>query len=317
MQCNVTREGIVQNLQCDARLDKRLCFGISLDKRNIAPFLQCAVLLICSTGTAEDSITDNQRTFPRESTGRALLAGDKDTTGAHIYIRFLLCQVHHCPNSVLQQAFGTDDFIVASDAIFALAKLLVAEVKVNKLVCVDELVQKGKDAGFLQASCVTPPGTTLDPERLVARRFIIAAFGWTTMLYTTHLGPKIDPNDLIVHAQQTQAYHFACKLEEKAQRPLLETLTLLAGGIPVRHSDGMSHRSVRLPTAVDPAEDALHVSCLNAATLCRLGNVEFCWVKCVRSHIDFDVVHRRLNVFCLPSFCELNRTKDNNLARYV
>ena len=37
MQCNATREGIIQNLQCDARLDKRRCFGISLDKRNIAP----------------------------------------------------------------------------------------------------------------------------------------------------------------------------------------------------------------------------------------------------------------------------------------
>ena len=199
----------------------------------------------------------------------------------------------------MQQAFGTHDFTVASDALFALAQLIVAEVKADKLVCVDELVQRGKDAGFLQASCVTPAGTTPESERLVARRFIIAAFGWTTMLYTTHLGPRLNPNDLVVHAQQRQEYPVTFELEEKTQRPLLEILDELEGGPPVRNNDEMSYRSVRFPTAADPAEDALHVSCLNAATLCRLGNVELCWVKCVGSHLDFDVVNRRLNVFLL------------------
>ena len=182
---------------------------------------------------------------------------------------------------------------------FALAQLIVAEVKANISVCVDELVQKGKDAGFLQASCVTPAGTTPESERLVARRFIIAAFGWTTMLYTIRLGPKLNPNDLVVHAQQKKQYPVTLELEEKAQRPLLEILNKLEGGPPVRNSDEMSYRSVRFPAAADPAEDALHVSCLDAATLCRLGNVEFCWVKCVGSHLDFDVVDRRLNVFLL------------------
>jgi len=248
-----------------------------------------------------------------ESTGRALLAGEEYSTGAICFIRYLLCELSRCPSHVLQQVLGTADFAVANRTFFFLMKLVVAELKINQQVSVDELIQKGIHAGFLQASCDKPS----EPECTAARRFITAAFGWTTMLYTTDLGPSLDQNALSLGAQQAQAFSGLYDLNEKTRRPLLEILGSVAGGLPVRDDGALAHSTVRLPTSADPAEDALHVSCLSIVTLSRLGNVELCWVKCIGSHLDFDVVHRRLNVFCLPSFCEVNRAGDTNLARYV
>ena len=245
-----------------------------------------------------------------ESTGRAFNAGDEHTSGASFYIRFLLCQLRLCPNTIFQQVFGYGDLGDASERLFPLMTLILARLKLNRQVSVDELVELATNTGALQLSCSNP-----GPDNLAARRLIIAAFGWTTMLYTTHLGPTPNANELTLNAEPAKAFSVAQDLDYRAQRPLLEILGTLGGGLTVRAEGEQATHAVRLPTSADPAEDALHVSCLNAATLCKIGNVEFCWVKCMGSHLDFDVAERRLNVFCLPSFCQLNRLADTNVAR--
>ena len=222
----------------------------------------------------------------------------------------MLCQLLRCPNHVLHQALGTSSFPAASETFFCLMKLVVTELKSNQQISVDELIQKGIDAGLLQASCKTPPA----PECVAARSLIITAFGWTTMLYNTHLGPSPNSDELSLDAQQAVRCSVACKLDEAAQRPLVEILGAVGGALPIQSDGRLSHEAVCLPTSGDSAEDALHVTCLNISTLSKLGGVEICWVKCVGSHLDFDVVHRRLNLFCLPSFCDMTRTKDTLLA---
>ena len=88
---------------------------------------------------------------------------------------------------------------IASNTFFVLVKLVFAQVRDNELIRVNEVVQKCKDAGFLQASCVTLPETRPGLECLMARCFIIAAFGWTTMLCAIHLGPKLNLSMLNKH----------------------------------------------------------------------------------------------------------------------
>lgn len=189
-------------------------------------------------------------------------------------------------------------------------KLVIAELKSDHQVSVDQIIQRVKQAGLIQASCETP--TT--PEGIAARRLIIAAFGWTTMLYTANLEPSPNSDELCLDAQQADRGPVPCKLDQATQRPLLEILSTVGGALPTQSDGGLSHGAVRLPQSGDPAEDALNVTCLNISILRKLSRINICWVTCVGSHLDFDVVHRRLNVFCLPSFCDMNRSKDTCLA---
>ncbi|KAM0801934.1 hypothetical protein BDR22DRAFT_887989 [Usnea florida] len=209
--------------------------------------------------TTDLFLTNSQREFLTEFTGRPVLHGHDDTSH---HVRFMLCELRRCPNYVLHQALGTSSFATASETFFYLMKLVLTELKCNQQTSVDDVIHKAANAGLLQASCKTPSA----PECVASRSLIIAAFGWSTMLYTTNLESSPNSDELFLDAQQAVRCSFACKLDEAAQRPLLEILGVI------------------------------------------------CWVKCLGSHLDFDVVHRRLNLFCLPSFCDTSRTKGTVLA---
>lgn len=52
--------------------------------------------------------------------------------------------------------------------------------------------------------------------------------------------------------------------------------------------------------------DTLMVANLNIATLVNIGRIHIIWVKSISSHLEFDSLHQRLSLFCVPAFCTLN-----------
>lgn len=136
--------------------------------------------------------------------------------------------------------------------------------------------------------------------QLAAVRITFAMCGWISMLYNpilTHLheadGVYIDGQGAISFLASTQSVNNMC-------RPLSEVLRGFGDIVPAPIEDcGMNQVS-------HGSGDSFLVSHLNAATLCHTGEIEIIWVESVSSHLEFNSLERKLLLFCLPCFCQIN-----------
>ncbi|KAJ5710115.1 hypothetical protein N7493_009707 [Penicillium malachiteum] len=124
------------------------------------------------------------------------------------------------------------------------------------------------------------------------------------MLFTPQI-PTSDAQDgLQVDITGTRQFLTSSQPIEKADRPLVEVLKGFGEILPVCGQETSSLDA----GMVDG--DTLEVANLNLATLINIGRINIIWVKSISSHLEFDSLHRRLSLFCMPSFCLLNL--DNN-----
>lgn len=133
-----------------------------------------------------------------------------------------------------------------------------------------------------------------------AAHIVFAMTGWITMLFTPQIPPSSTQDGLQVDKTGTRRFLITSQPMTKAERPFVEVLKgfgeiLPLGGLETPKFD------------VGEAEsDTLKVANLNMATLINIGRINVTWVKSISSHLEFDSLHRRLSLFCMPSFCMLN-----------
>jgi hypothetical protein len=222
---------------------------------------------------------------------------------AIFYVKCLSREYGKFPSYVLDDCFLPNHVANDTGIIFALFSLVSKLIKAKHYSTFEDVIREAMESCLLVPACADP-GPAQDSAVLV----IAAAFGRITMLYNVRFpGPKQERNHFSLDDQQHRTISIRLDSAELTLRPLIEILNHLPyllpdiprKSVPVASSGQYEHSNTL------PPPDALTVSCLNAKTLLQLAGLEIRWVNCVSSHLDFDLVNRRLSLFCLPSFCRM------------
>lgn len=103
--------------------------------------------------------------------------------------------------------------------------------------------------------------------------------------------------------------------------------------LPIANSECSIGENLRtygllLPTSVEEtynfdypdltiSKDLLYIALLNASTLVTVGGISILWVNNISSHLAFDAEKQELMIFSLPSFCEIVKSNELPLSRFV
>ncbi len=147
--------------------------------------------------------------------------------------------------------------------------------------------------------------------RAKARSILFTSIAWITMLY-----PPLPVTDSVCNRLEIDGDQAVCLVTsqpiENCSRPICELMRDFGQLLPTKREEAA-------PISTDSvfAANSLYVSLLNADTLYKIGGVEIQWVNNISSHLVFDPELKHLMIFSLPSFCEVNRFENTNLARSV
>jgi hypothetical protein len=226
---------------------------------------------------------------------------------SHIRRKFL-----SYPTAELQQLFiqseGVNDNSSSADRLIAQCFLLLTRLAemtaVERQLSIDKALRLLSDS---RAQCLRPEAER-KPLKNKSRSLIFSAISWMTMLYSTSFPPDFE-NLQLDHAQCLSIVH--TQSVDNADSPLCELLQEFGPLLPIRDEPDMTDN------VADPvfSANSLYVSLLNAATLAHLGGVQIEWIDNIGSHLQFDPEARKLLVFRLPSFCDVNRYRSVVLSK--
>ncbi|KAI9772632.1 MAG: hypothetical protein M1840_000226 [Geoglossum simile] len=211
------------------------------------------------------------------------------------------------PQVVLSRVVKKDiDGTAVTVPIFELA------VKIAQLLHVQEQPSIDSIAAELSVTQSTP--ATPDDD---TRQLIFCILGWIIPLYI-----PISPSDtetsngFRVDSQGSSRFSTLLLPMSFADRPIVEIVQSLGYSLlPVK--EPAETRVEYWDIAIEQVARSFAVSVLNANILDRVGNVEICWVDTIASHLDFDLVHKKLYLYRLPSYCEIGQFKNSALAKFV
>jgi hypothetical protein len=151
-----------------------------------------------------------------------------------------------------------------------------------------------------------------NPEILrVAYRAAFVVVGALTMLYTT---VEVKSNILMPGLQVVIGNQSENPSQSQALRALSEFLRLFEHVLPQNSPTTMHIES--LP-GFNVTEGIVFTANMSLATICLIAKLELQWVYCIGEHLtlDLDAEQHKLNVFALPSFCNVSTTDASPLAR--
>ncbi len=134
----------------------------------------------------------------------------------------------------------------------------------------------------------------------VAAQLVFVMSGWITMLFAPLIPHSGAQHELQVDITGTRRFLTSSQPTMKAERPLVEVLKGFGEILP------LGRRETSRSDVGEARSDTLEVANLNMATLVNIGRIHVIWVKSISSHLEFDSLHQRLSLFCVPMFCMLN-----------
>lgn len=222
------------------------------------------------------------------------------------YIAYVKKEIEILPNETFTELLQRDDNApVSTNEVFTFLNEVATCMKNKHHVSIDSIARD------LLKNGVLVPGCAEGDLHARARRLLFTSIAWFTMLY-----PPLPVTDSVCNQLEIDGDQAACLVTsqpvENCSRPICELMRDFGQLLPTK-------REETAPVATDSVftANSLYVSLLNAATLYKIGAVQIQWVNNISSHLVFDPESKHLMIFCLPSFCEVNRFENTSLARSV
>jgi hypothetical protein len=134
------------------------------------------------------------------------------------------------------------------------------------------------------------------------RQLIFAVIGLLTMLYTP--SPTVTSGLFTIALPTERNSDYTQQSCEKAQNQIFGFLSGFGDLVPLSNrtesDEGME------------VDQEISVSKLNYSTLQNIGDIHISWVETVGAHLSFNEKTRVLSLFCLPSFCLLQKSIPDN-----
>jgi hypothetical protein len=156
-----------------------------------------------------------------------------------------------------------------------------------------------------------------DAMRNEALQLVFSTIGWVTCLYVP-IGPdgvnRIE--SFQVHPQNSKVFSSLVIPLAYSSKSITDILHMLGHDLfPVKGPESVPNAF--FDANQEQVTRCFVVSHMNADTLCKIGNITIEWVDSFPAHLDLDLVHRRLFLFRLPSYCEIHISSHSLLSRYV
>lgn len=209
---------------------------------------------------------------------------------------------------ILNQRNRKSEDVSSDEQIFGLLSVIADVAKVETQLSIDKIIEVLSSKGTFKE-----PKLSNALHHNKARCTVFFLIGHIFLLYPA-LTPRISQacDSLII-----ESGHAACMEEiqptENSCVSIGEIMRTYGLSLPILMSDSHSYDY----PFMNISKDLLYVSLLNASTLTTVGGISIIWVNNISSHLTFDPEKQELMIFFLPSFCDIIKSKETPLARFV
>lgn len=138
-------------------------------------------------------------------------------------------------------------------------------------------------------------------------KLLFIAVGWITTLYEADYERSAEPFAIHIRGSACESFQVSTVDSSMAGRSVAELLLSFGDILPFPRIGGF------LDDRQESESGVFHVASLNAATLRRVGNLQFEWTDTIGCHLEFDPAHLTIKLYRFPSLCELHRSKSSIL----
>lgn len=160
-------------------------------------------------------------------------------------------------------------------------------------------------SNLIEGSILKAPENESDQVKV--KKLTFAAVGWITTLYEADYAKDSDPFAVYIRGSACESFQASSVDSSRSGRSIAELLFGFGEILPFPRIEGYQDEGQQVKAG------EFHVASLNAATLRKVGHIQFEWTDTIGCHLEFDPAHLTIKLYRFPSLCVLHQTKGSVL----